>query len=166
MTIASVWKPVGIALFAAALAAGPARAADQVKPGKWEFHVEVAMPNMPKLPPGVQLPPGIQMGAGGMSVTRTSCVSEATPLPPDSRLPKPGDKNDQCKVEKMERSGGTMSWAVDCKTPQGVSRTEGTARYNGDTMEATFKSRTVQGSGAVTETTQHITGRYLGACDK
>ncbi|HEX5319309.1 MAG TPA: hypothetical protein VFW46_09140 [Stellaceae bacterium] len=47
--------------------------------------------------------------------------------------------------EKMERKGGTVSWATECTTPQGTIRSEGTAHYGGDRMVATFKSRTAQG---------------------
>lgn len=165
MTTASLWKPVAIALLAAALAAGPARAQDQIRTGKWEFHVQIAMPNMPKLPPGVQLPPGIQMGAGGMSVTRTSCVTSSNPIPPDNRMPKPGDKSNQCKIAKMDRHGGSISWIMDCESQQGTAHIEGDAHYNGDTMEATVKTGTNQG-GAPAESSQHVTGRYLGPCDK
>jgi hypothetical protein len=152
-------------LFAAVLAAGPARAEDQIKIGKWEFHVQVAMPNMPKLPPSVQLPPGIQMGAGGISVTHTSCITDANPIPPDNRMPKPGDKNNQCKMAKMDRRGGSISWIMGCQSPQGTTHSEGDAHYDGDTMEATFKTRISQ-PGAPPESSQHVTGRYIGPCDK
>ena len=165
MTTASPWKSAAIVLFAAVLAAGQAGAEDQIRPGKWEFHVQIAMPNMPKLPPGVHLPAGMQMGAGGMSVTRTSCVTSSNPLPPDSRMPKPGDKSSQCKVVKMDRHGGSISWIMDCESQQGGAHIEGDAHYNGDTMEATFKTRTNKG-GAPAESSQHVTGRYLGPCDK
>ena len=33
------------------------------------------------------------------------------------------------------------------------------------TMEATLKTRVSGGTGGTSETTQHITGRYLGPCD-
>jgi hypothetical protein len=164
MTVAPVWKYTGIGLLALALA-GSARAEDQIKPGKWEFHVEIAMPNMPKLPPGIQLPPGVQMGAGGMSVVHTSCITEKNPLPPDNHLPKPGDQDKQCKINKMDRGAGSIAWNMDCQSPQGTWHSEGEARYHGDTMEATFKSR-MAGGPAPGETSQHVTGRYLGPCDK
>lgn len=170
MTIAPTPRPAGrkfavLVLLAVGFASGPARAEDQIKPGQWEFHVQVAMPNMPKLPPGVQLPRGVQMGAGGMTVTHTSCVTNANPIPPDGHGPKPGAHDDQCKVGKIDRAGGSISWVIDCQTPQNTSHTEGTAHYAGDTMEATFKTRVKQ--GAVTnETSQHVTGHYVGPCEK
>ncbi len=143
--------------------AGPPRAEDQIKTGQWEFHVQIAMPNMPKLPPSVQLPPSIQMGAGGMTVTHTACITNANPIPPDNHMPKAGDQDKQCKIAKMDRSGGTISWIVDCQTPQGTTHSEGTAHYAGDTMEATTAR---QPGGAANESSQHVTGRYLGPCNK
>lgn len=165
MRVASLWQPVGIGLLAAVLATGAARAEDQIRAGKWEFHVQVAGVNIPKLPPGVQLPPGIQMGAGGVSVTRTSCITSNNPIPPDNRMAKTGDRDNQCKIAKMDRHGGSVSWIIDCQSPHGAMHSEGEAHYYGDSMEATFKSRTSP-NGAPTETSQHITGRYLGPYDK
>ena len=75
-------KPAS-AFLLTALAAGSAYAADGIKAGKWEFSAQVQVPNMPKLPPGIQLPPGVNIGAGGVSVTRASCVDSATPMPAD-----------------------------------------------------------------------------------
>jgi hypothetical protein len=154
----------GLAIaFAVGVAAGAALAGDQIKAGKWEFNVTVQVPNMPKLPPGVQLPPGVHVGAGGIATSHTSCLTESDPIPPDAKMPRGGERNGQCGVEKMERKGGTVSWATECTTPQGTIRSEGTAHCDGDRMEATFESRTAQG-GAPSETSEHVTGHGLGPC--
>jgi hypothetical protein len=152
------------AIVLVALAAGPASAADAIKAGKWEFAAQVQVPNMPKLPPGVTLPPGVNIGPGGINVTRTSCVNSATPMPADMRPP--NQQHDQCKVGGVTNIGGTVTWESTCTQPDGsVVHSDGVAHYSGDRMEATMKTRVSGGTGGTNETTQHVTGHYLGACD-
>ena len=154
-----------LSVVALALAtAGSAKAADAIKAGKWEFSAQVQMPNMPKLPPGVQLPPGINIGPGGINVTRTSCVNTATPMPADIRAP--SQQHGQCKVGSVHTDGGTVTWETACTQSDGSTvHSDGVAHYTGDTMEATMKTRVTGGPAGTSETTQHVTGHYLGACD-
>lgn len=152
-----------IAILAVCLA-GPAWADDAIKQGKWEFSAEVQVPNMPKLPPGVTLPPGIKMGQGGIKMSRTSCVNAATPMPADIHPPQ--QQHGQCKVDRLESNGGAVRWDTTCAQPDGtVIHAEGVAHYTGDTMEATLKAQVSGGGNPQSETTQHITGHYLGPCD-
>jgi hypothetical protein len=152
------------AIVLAGLVFGVAQAADAIKAGKWEFSAQMQMPNVPKLPPGVTLPPGVNIGPGGVNVTKTSCVNSATPMPTD--MHSPNDQHGQCKVGNVNNSGGTVTWETSCTQNDGsVIHSDGIAHYTGDTMEATLKTRVTGGSGGTNETTQHITGRYLGPCD-
>ncbi len=146
------------------LAAGSAYAADGIKAGKWEFSAQVQMPNMPKLPPGVQLPPGINIGPKGVDVTRTSCVDSATPMPADMHQSKP---NGQCKVAKVDISGGTVRWESTCTQPSDGTtvHSEGVAHYDGEAMSADVKTVVTSPGGPPNVTTQHVTGHYLGPCD-
>jgi hypothetical protein len=156
-------KLVG-AIALAALTVGAAHAADAIKAGKWEFSAQVQLPNMPKLPPGVTLPPSVNIGPGGVNVVRTSCVDSATPMPTDLRPP--NQQHGQCKVSKANSSGGTVTWETTCTQSDGsVAHSEGVAHYTGDTMEANLKTRVSGGTGGTSETTQHVTGHYLGPCD-
>ncbi|HVH78682.1 MAG TPA: DUF3617 family protein [Stellaceae bacterium] len=149
---------------AAAFAASTAVAADAIKAGKWEFSAQVQLPNTVKLPPGVQLPPGVNIGAGGINVVKTTCVDQATPMPADMRPP--NQQHGQCKTGNVVKNGGTVTWEVTCPQSDGsVVHSDGVAHYTGDTMEATMKTRVTGGTGGISETSQHITGRYLGACD-
>ncbi len=138
-------------------AAGAAQAADEIRPGKWEFTTQTQMPNMPpmpQMPPGMSLPPGMSMGAGGaMTMTHTSCVESSKPVPDN-----PGH---DCKIDKMERNGGTVTWAMTCKSPEGPVKSDGVAHYNGDKMDATIATRM---SGQTVS--QRITGRHVGPCGK
>jgi hypothetical protein len=99
------------ALLVVAAAAGVAQAADGVRAGKWEFSMQMQLPNMAKLPPGAHLPPGISMGPNGMNVTRTTCLTEDKPIPDDIQS---SQQKGDCKVEKMDRSGPAIRWQTSC----------------------------------------------------
>jgi hypothetical protein len=151
-------------VFLAALVAGSAQAADMIKAGKWEFSAQIQVPNMPKLPPGVQLPPGVNIGAGGINTTRTACLDSARPVPAD--MHPPTQQHGKCNVGAVNKNGNTITWETSCTQSDGsVMHSDGVAHYTGDTMEATVKTRVTGGTGGISETAQHITGRYLGACD-
>jgi hypothetical protein len=155
---------LAIAMVLAALAAVPAFAADAIRAGKWEFSAQLQLPTMPKLPPGVQLPPGINIGAGGINVTRTQCIDSATPIPADMRPPR--QQHGQCKVGRLDSKDGTVSWEATCSQSDGsVVHSDGVAHYTGDKMEATMKTRVSGGPGGTNESSQHVTGSYLGPCD-
>ena len=146
-------------------AVGSAHAADAIKAGKWEFSVQAQMPNLPKLPPGVQLPPGINIGPKGVNVTRTSCVDSATPMPAD--MHQSNQQHGQCKVAKLDSSGGTVRWESTCTQPSDGTtvHSEGVAHYDGDAMTADVKTIVTSPGGAPNATTQHVIGHYLGPCD-
>ncbi len=135
-----------------------AHAAEAVKSGEWEFNAQLQGAAMPQLPPGVTLPPGTELGSGGgMKVTHKQCVEPDRAVPSDPRR--------ECKVDSMERKESVITWSTTCKAPQGaIVASAGTARYSGNTMEANLNTRAPNGSGGFFETSQHITGRYLGPC--
>jgi hypothetical protein len=143
-------------LIAAALPA----AADGIRPGKWEYTVTAQMPNMPQLPPKVQVP-----AAGGMTATHTSCVTSNDPAAELSKPRGPAAGQSRCNVERIDRTVGAVSWVTACTIPEGVSRSEGTARYTADRVEADSRTRTTHQNGAPLEVSNHIVGRYLGPCD-
>src|SRR5438874_7800066 len=131
--------------------------ADTVKPGQWEFTSQMQMPGGTQLPPGVQMPSGTTMPPGaGMRSSYRACI--------DSEKAVPSDPRGQCKIDNVRRNGGTVSWTGTCTTGQGAVRSEGVARYSGDRMEGNLTTHVPGANGQVMNTTQHITGRYLGAC--
>ena len=132
--------------------------ANTVKPGQWEFTSQMQMPGVPKLPPGVQLPPNVQMQQGGMQSTYKTCV--------DSERAVPSDPRGQCKIEHVQRNGATVTWTGICATKQGTVRSEGVAHYSGDTMEANLTTEVPGANGQAMKTSQHISGHYLGACNR
>ena len=166
-----LWIAAMIMAFASigiAEAAGPAERvepaqprvlADTVKPGQWEFTSQMQMPGGTQMPPGMQMPSGTTMPPGaGMRSTYQACI--------DSEKAVPSDPRGQCKIDNVRRNGATVSWTGTCTTGQGAVRSEGVARYSGDRMEGNLTTHVPGANGQVMNTTQHITGRYLGACTR
>jgi Protein of unknown function (DUF3617) len=131
------------------------RAADEIKGGKWQFTTQMQMPAMAQAPAGAQARPG-----GSPDMTRTACVDPANPVPAEMQ-----QGNVQCKLDKVDRNGGTVSWSMTCNSLQGPIQSAGTARYTGDTMEAALTARVPGPNGQMVDAPGRITGRYLGACD-
>jgi len=158
---------LAIAALLAIAAAAPtaASAEDAIKPGKWQYTMTMQMPNMPQLPPGVKLPNGMAAAPGGMTMTHSSCVAASDPAEAVRHLQsRAGDKG-QCTVERMEQSGGSVSWAMTCTEAQATVHIEGTAHYSGEQMDADTKTSTTMPGGAPMQTSAHLTGQYIGPCD-
>jgi hypothetical protein len=131
--------------------------ADTVKPGQWEFTSQMQLPGGTQLPRGAQLPSGTSMQPGaGMRSTYRACI--------DSERAVPSDPRGACKIDNVRRNGATVSWTGTCATAQGAVRSEGVARYSGDTMQANLTTQVPGANGQTMNTTQHITGHYLGVC--
>jgi len=126
------------------------RAADEIKAGKWEFTTQM------QLPGPAQSPPGVQASAGGNApMTRTACIDAANPIPAEG----------QCKLDRVDRHGSVVTWAMTCNSPRGPILSAGSGRYAGDAMEATLTARVPGPNGQPVDTPGHITGRYLAPCD-
>jgi hypothetical protein len=134
-----------------------AEAADAVRSGQWEFNTQLQAVGTAALPPGISLPPGAAAG-GGMKVSHRQCIE------PDKAVP--SDPRRACNVDRMERKGAVITWSTTCKAPQGDVKSTGTARYSGTVMQANLNVRAPNAAGGAIETTQRITGRYLGPCTK
>jgi hypothetical protein len=136
-----------------------ASAAETIKPGRWEFTSQMQMPGGAQMPSGTSLPPGVQgRPGGGMSATHSSCIN------PDQAVPT--DPRPECRVERMQRNGATITWSASCTTGQGTVRSDGVAHYAGNAMEAALTTHVPGQGGAVMDTKQRITGRYLGPCTR
>jgi hypothetical protein len=120
------------------------QSADEIKGGKWQFTTQM------------QSPPGVQPAAGGNApMTLTVCINSANPIPAEG----------PCNVDRVDRRGSLVNWAMTCNSPRGAIQSAGSARYAGDTMEATLTARVPGPNGQAVDTPGRITGRYLGPCD-
>jgi uncharacterized protein DUF3617 len=126
------------------------RAADEIKSGKWQFTTQM------QLPGAAQSPPGVQASAGGNApMTLTACIDATNPVPAEA----------QCKLDRVDRHGGVVTWAMTCNTPRGPILSAGSGRYAGDTMEATLTARVPGPNGQPVDAPGKITGHYLAPCD-
>jgi Protein of unknown function (DUF3617) len=133
-----------------ALSPGTARAAGEIKPGKWQFTTEMQLPAAPQTAPGAQ-----PSSAANRPLTRTACIDPAHPIPAE----------EQCKLDTMKRTGSKISWAMTCNSPQGPVHSTGSGRYAGDTMEGTLTAHVPGPDGRPMGAPGRITGRYLGPCE-
>jgi Protein of unknown function (DUF3617) len=136
-------------VLASIMSAAP-RAADEIKAGKWQFTTQM------QLPGPAQSPPGVQASAGGNApMTRTACIDAANPIPAEA----------QCKLDRVDRQGSVVTWAMTCNSPRGPILSAGSGRYAGDTMEATLTARVPGPTSQPVDSPGRITGHYLGPCD-
>jgi hypothetical protein len=137
------------------IVATTSHAADEIRAGKWQFTTEMRMPAGMQPTAGGQVQPG-----NNKRMTRTACITPGNPVPAAT------EGNVQCKVDKEQRNGGTVSWSMTCIPPQGKPvRSDGVAHYTGNAMEATFTTHLTAPDGREIDNPGRITGSYLGACD-
>lgn len=149
-------RPGGIllALFVGATAFAAAQAADEIKGGNWQFTTQMQAPGATQSG-ATQSGSAAQASAGGNApMTLTACIDAANPIPAEG----------QCKVDRVDRHGGLVSWAMTCNTPRGTIHSAGSARYAGETMEATLMARVPGPNGQPIDTPGRITGHYLAPC--
>lgn len=109
-----------------------------MKEGLWEITVQMEMPGMPmKMPPQ----------------TFTHCLTKK------DMVPQKAEPGQECKVIKYDVKGDTVSWVMECKTPEGIAVSSGRVTYKGNSFDGVTK---VKHAGM--EMTQNMKGRWLGQC--
>ncbi len=111
-----------------------------MKEGEWEITTKMEMTGMP-----MQIPPQ----------TNKQCITKQDMLPQNNK-PENGD----CKVKNMKTSGGTVSWVIECDSPNGKSSGSGKITYSGNTMKGSIKMKV---PGNIQMTTK-LTGKRIGPC--
>jgi Protein of unknown function (DUF3617) len=139
-----------LGLLVGAAAVSAAQAADEIKGGKWQFTTQMQLPGAPHSAPSAPNP-----AAGNAPMTLTACIDAANPIPVEG----------QCKVDRVDRRGALVNWAMTCNTPRGAIQSAGSARYAGDTMQGTMTARIPGPNGQPIDAPGHIAGHYLAPCD-
>jgi hypothetical protein len=144
--------PTGIllALLVGAGSVSAALAAEEIKGGKWQFTTQMQLPA-----PAQSAPSGSNAAGSSAPMTLTACIDAANPIPTEG----------QCKVDRVDRRGGSVTWAMTCNTPRGAIQSAGSARYTGDTMQGTMTARIPGPNGQPIDAPGHIAGHYLAPCD-
>ena len=133
-------------------------AADQggVKPGQWEFTTRLEAFAPPQQSPGTPSPQTTQ-SLSGSDATYLSCIESDRPVPFQF-------DGAQCRLDSRKRQGPRITWSMTCTNSQGAVRSDGVAQYHGDAMDGTLINHFPAANGTMTDLTQRITGRFLGAC--
>ncbi len=109
-----------------------------MKEGLWEITVQMEMPGMPmKMPPQ----------------THTHCMTKKDMVP---QKEEPGQ---QCKMLKHDVKGDTVTWVMECKTPEGIAVSNGRVTYKGTAFDGVINMK-----HAGMEITQNMKGRWIGQC--
>ncbi len=112
--------------------------AQNMKEGQWEITMKMEMPGMP-----MQMPPQ----------TYTHCLTKK------DLVPQKTERGQECKLVKQDVKADTVSWVIECKTPEGPAVSEGKVTYKSETFDGVVK---VKHSGM--EMTQKLNGKWIGPC--
>ena len=130
----------------AAVLAGVAIAAPNMREGTWEIKGEMKLEGMPFPMPA-------------MPVNFTKCLTKK------DMVPQQKDKNQECITESTKVDGNTVSWVMKCKDKKG-NLTDGTGKvtYKGSSFEGKIHNVTTDPKGAKSESTLTMNGKRTGDC--
>lgn len=111
-----------------------------MKDGLWEITTKVEMPGMP-----MQIP----------AITHTQCITKENAVPNSSQ------PNQKCKIIENHINGDTVTWRMECDTPEGKAKAAGKITYTGDIFKGTIKMN-MQGM----EMLQQLSGHRVGECNQ
>lgn len=114
-----------------------------LKEGLWEITVTMEMKGMP-----MQMP----------TQKFTQCITK------DRTVPHKEDPGQECKIVKNEVKGDTVTWAVECKTPEGTVVSDGTVTYKGDTFDGVTRVSMPDSMHGKMLMTQRMKGKWVGKC--
>jgi hypothetical protein len=112
--------------------------APNMKDGLWEITIKMEMAGMP-----MEMP----------EMTHTQCITK------DNAVPDTSPPDQKCKMINNQIKGDTVTWEMECDTPQGPAHTKGTVTYSGDTFAGTVDMNMGQ-----MVMTQKMRGRRVGDC--
>ncbi|AMV70983.1 hypothetical protein JCM30471_28020 [Desulfuromonas carbonis] len=135
----------GMILVLLCLATTPAFAATEMQPGEWEMTMKTEMPGMP-----FPIPP----------MKYKMCLT------PEKMVPQQQDPKQECKMLENKVVGSTVSWVMECRDKQGVTRSEGSITYQRESMEGTIHTTIDSKQDGAMEMNQKLSGKRLGACGK
>ena len=118
--------------------AGVLADAPNMKDGLWEMTIKMEMAGMP-----MEMP----------EMKHTQCITK------DNAVPDTSQPDQKCEMISNKVSGDTVTWEMECDTPQGPAHSKGTITYHGDTFDGTVNMTMGQ-----MVMTQKMSGRRIGDC--
>lgn len=129
---------MAVVVFCGLLACAPS--GPNMKEGLWEVTTKMDLSGYP-----MQMP----------AQTNTICLTKKDAVP---QRTEPGE---DCKMIKREVKGDTVSWVMECRTPEGTAVIDGSVTYKGDTFKGSMKMKE-----RGTMVTWSMQGRWIGKCEK
>jgi hypothetical protein len=121
----------------------------ELKEGLWEITTQMEIKGMPQ-----SMPP----------TTFRQCITKSNPVPQNKDQNK--DKNYECKTISQKVSGNTVSYAIECKGKEGVTKVSGTTTYTDNSMNGSSTTTIKMEGQPEMQMTSMIKGKYIGACSK
>jgi uncharacterized protein DUF3617 len=146
-------KRITVAAMAALMASGAVLAAGpfdpirgKMKEGMYEYKIDMDMAGMPG-------------GMGKHSTTVQHCVTAKDIEGGD--FAKGNNNPGKCEIKDMKASGSTADYKMVCTDPEMTSDNHIVFRDNGFAMDS---KTSMKQQGQVMNMSQHMEGKYLGAC--
>jgi len=124
----------------------------KMKPGMYEYKMEMDMGQVPGMPPGM----------GKQSMTFQKCLTQKDI--DDGGFGKNQERakrTESCDIQDMKMSGNSASYRMVCKEPKMTADNHITFKNDGFSMDMKMA---MEQRGQMMNMTQHMDGRYLGAC--
>jgi len=143
------------AAFCSAAWAGPFDAfKGKMKPGMYEYKMDMDMGQMPGMPPGM----------GKQSHTFQHCVTNEDIERGEMNRQEGRNAPKNCEIKNMQVSGNTATYQMVCSQPHEMTA-DNKVTFRSDGYQMDMKMAMNQG-GRPMNMTQHMEAHYLGPCSK
>lgn len=126
----------------------------KMKPGMYEYKMDMDMGQMPGMPPGM----------GKQSHTFQHCVSPEDIQRGEVNRSEGRNAPKNCEIKNMQVSGNTATYQMVCSQPHEMTA-DNRITFGGDGYKMDMKMTMNQG-GHPMNMTQHMEARYVGPCSK
>jgi hypothetical protein len=126
----------------------------KVKPGMYEYKMDMDMSQMPGMPPGM----------GKQSHTFQHCVTADDISKGEMGRSDRPNAQKNCEFKNMQISGNTATYTMVCSAPREMTA-DNKITFTGDGYNMDMKMAMNQGGHPV-NMAQHMEARYLGPCSK
>ncbi len=121
-------------------------ASAEIKEGLWEITTKTTVKGMP-----MQMP----------ATTMKQCITKKDPVPQQKQ-----DKSTECKIKDQKISGDTVTYTMECKTPEGTMITNGKTTYKANTFDGATDTTIKMKGQPDMQMSGTTSGKYLGPCPK
>ncbi len=127
----------------------------KMKPGLYEYRMEMDMSGMKGMPPGMgkMTPPPF-----------SKCLTQEDIDKGQMGRGREGKASENCEVSNFKMSGNTATYTMTCTKPKKMTA-DNKVTFTSDGYKIDIKMAMDQG-GQMVDMNQHMESRYLGECNK